>query len=266
MGSSTEHSAYGPTRNPWDLDRIPGGSGGGSAAALAAFEAPLAHRHRHRRLDPPARRGHRHRRGQADLRRGLPLRPGRPGQLPGPGRPGRPDGARRRAAARGDRRARPARLDHLDAPVPPVVEAAARAGATEDLTGLKVGVITRAARRGLPAGRAGPVRRGGRSSWSPAGAEVVEVSLPELRDALAAYYLILPSEASQQPGQVRRDALRPAGPARGHRRAERRGGHAGHPRRRLRRRGQAPDHPRAPTRCPPATTTPTTARRRRSAR
>ncbi|WP_246360361.1 amidase, partial [Nocardioides massiliensis] len=42
MGSSTEHSAYGPTRNPWDLDRIPGGSGGGSAAAVSAFEAPLA--------------------------------------------------------------------------------------------------------------------------------------------------------------------------------------------------------------------------------
>ena len=42
MGSSTEHSAYGPTHNPWDLDRIPGGSGGGSAASLAAFEAPLA--------------------------------------------------------------------------------------------------------------------------------------------------------------------------------------------------------------------------------
>ena len=42
MGSSTEHSAYGPTRNPWDLSRIPGGSGGGSAAAVAAYEAPLA--------------------------------------------------------------------------------------------------------------------------------------------------------------------------------------------------------------------------------
>ena len=42
MGSSTEHSAYGPTHNPWDLDRIPGGSGGGSAAAVTAFMAPLA--------------------------------------------------------------------------------------------------------------------------------------------------------------------------------------------------------------------------------
>src|SRR2546421_2566135 len=55
MGSSTENSGYFPTRNPWDLDRVPGGSSGGSAAAVAAGGAIIALGTATRGSGPPPR-------------------------------------------------------------------------------------------------------------------------------------------------------------------------------------------------------------------
>ena len=162
MGSSTENSALRPDAQPvGPRAASPAARRGGSAAAVAAFEAPLGDRHRHRRLDPPAGRRHRHRRRQADLRRRLPLRPGRLRLLAGQAGPAGPHGARCGAAARGHRRARPAATRPRSTRR---CRRSSRPRGTRDVAGMRIGVVKRARRRGLPARRAGPVPRGGRAA------------------------------------------------------------------------------------------------------
>ena len=113
MGSSTENSAYGPTRNPWDPDRVPGGSSGGSAAAVAVGSALGALGSRHRRFDPPAGGAVRGRRHEADLRPGEPLRPDRLRLVARPDRTVRSHGGGRSGDPRGHRRLGSARChDH----------------------------------------------------------------------------------------------------------------------------------------------------------
>ena len=191
MGSSTEHSAYGATHNPWDLDRIPGGSGGGSAAALAAFEAPLAiGTDTGGSIRQPASvtgtvgvkptYGGVSRYGQIALASSL--------DQPGPCARTVLDTALLHAAIAGYD---PMDSTSINAAVPDVVGAAKRA----DVRGMKIGVVKELGGDGYQAGvsqryaEALEILQG-------LGAEVVEVSCPSFEYALGAYYLILPSEAS----------------------------------------------------------------------
>jgi aspartyl-tRNA(Asn)/glutamyl-tRNA(Gln) amidotransferase subunit A len=204
MGSSTENSAYGPTRNPWDLDRIPGGSGGGSSAALAAYQAPLA----------------------IGTDTGGSIR--QPGSVTGTvGVKPTYGGVSRYGliafsssldqAGPCARTVLDAALLHeviagydpmdstsIDAPVPSVV-AATKEGAQGDLSGVRVGVVTQFAGDGYQPG----VLRSFEAAVSQLkelGAEIVEISCPSFDYALPAYYLIAPSEASSN--LARFDAMR----------------------------------------------------------
>ncbi len=204
MGSSTEHSAYGPTKNPWDLTRIPGGSGGGSAAAVAAFEAPLA----------------------IGTDTGGSIR--QPGAVTGTvGVKPTYGGVSRYglvALANSLDQAGPVTRTVLDSallhevigghdpkdstsipsPVPSLVEAA-RAGAGGDMTGLKVGVIKELTGDGYQPGVQARFDEA-LELLVKAGAETVEVSCPSFKHALATYYLILPAEASSNLAKF--DAMR----------------------------------------------------------
>ncbi len=205
MGSSTENSAYGPTRNPWDTDRVPGGSGGGSAAALAAFQAPLA-------IGTDTGGSIRQ---PAALTSTVGVKPtygtvSRYGLVAcassldqgGPCARTVLDTALLHQVIAGHD---PHDSTSVDAEVPDVV-AAARAGATGDLTGVRVGVVKQ-----LRSGEG--YQPGVLASFTAAvdqltalGAEVVEVDCPHFDHSLAAYYLILPSEVSSN--LARFDAMR----------------------------------------------------------
>ncbi|MET3636051.1 Asp-tRNA(Asn)/Glu-tRNA(Gln) amidotransferase subunit GatA [Curtobacterium sp. NPDC087080] len=196
MGSTTEFSAYGPTRNPWDLDRIPGGSGGGSAAAVAAHEAPFA----------------------LGSDTGGSIR--QPGAVTGTvGVKPTYGGVSRYGAialASSLDQIGPVSRTVLDAAllhdvigghdpkdstsIPdawPSMAAAAREGLQADtLRGLKVGIVKELA--GGEGFQAGVTQRFRETVaiLEQAGAEVVEIDAPSFAYAISAYYLILPAEAS----------------------------------------------------------------------
>jgi aspartyl-tRNA(Asn)/glutamyl-tRNA(Gln) amidotransferase subunit A len=194
MGSSTEYSAYGPTRNPWDLGRIPGGSGGGSAAALAAYEAPLAiGSDTGGSIRQPGAvtgtvgakptYGSNSRYGLVAFSSSL--------DTPGPCARTVEDTALLHEVISGHD---PRDSTSIPAPVPAVV-AAARKGASGDLTGVRIGLVREFGSEGAEPGVTAAVRDSV-EAMVKLGAEVVEVSCPHFLYALPAYYLIAPSECS----------------------------------------------------------------------
>ncbi|MBO0808803.1 MAG: Asp-tRNA(Asn)/Glu-tRNA(Gln) amidotransferase subunit GatA, partial [Actinobacteria bacterium] len=201
MGSSTENSAFGTSRNPWDLDRVPGGSSGGSAAAVAAFQAPVGiGTDTGGSIRQPASvcglvgvkptYGGSSRYGLVAFASSL--------DTPGPLARTVLDAALVHEAISGHD---PCDATSVDAPVPPVVAAARQA----DVSGLQVGVVSEFSGDGY---QPGVLARFGEAVelLESLGAKVTEVSCPHFSYALPAYYLIAPSEASSN--LARFDAMR----------------------------------------------------------
>ncbi|MGE5141055.1 MAG: Asp-tRNA(Asn)/Glu-tRNA(Gln) amidotransferase subunit GatA, partial [Rudaea sp.] len=191
MGSSTENSSYGVTRNPWDLDRVPGGSSGGSAAAIAADEAIFA-------LGTDTGGSTRQ---PASLSGCVGLRPSygrvsRWGVIAfassldqvGPMTKDVRDAALILNIIAG--------LDSrdstsVDAPVPDFTQALRN----DDLKGLRVGVPREYFVPGMTAATEAAIRAA-ISHLESLGAEIGEVSLPHTGYALPTYYILAPAEAS----------------------------------------------------------------------
>ena len=201
MGSSTEHSAYGPTRNPWDLNRIPGGSGGGSAAAVASFQAPLAiGTDTGGSIRQPASVtgtvGAKPTYGGVS-RYGLIAMASSLDQA-GPVSRTVLDSALLHEVIAGHD---PMDSTSLDAPVPAVVEAARRA----DVAGMRIGIVRELTGEGYQPGVQARFEEAV-AHLVDAGAQVVEVDCPSFTSALAAYYLVMPSEVSSNLAKF--DAMR----------------------------------------------------------
>ena len=191
MGSSTENSAFGPSHNPWDLSRVPGGSSGGSSAAVTAFEAPLGiGTDTGGSIRQPGAvcgivgvkptYGGSSRYGVVAFASSL--------DTPGPLARTVLDAALLHEAMSGHD---PCDSTSIDAPVPPVVAAARQA----DVNGLRVGVVTELSGDGY---QPGVLARVGEAVelLESLGAKITEVSCPHFTYALPAYYLIAPSEVS----------------------------------------------------------------------
>ena len=204
MGSSTENSAFGPTHNPWDLDRVPGGSGGGSSASLAAFEAPLA-------IGTDTGGSIRQ---PASVTGTVGVKPTYGGvsryglvafssslDQAGPCARTVLDAALLHEVIGGHD---PLDSTSINAPVPPVV-AAAREGTGGDLRGVKVGVVSEFTGEWYQAGVTGAFELAV-DALRQLGAEIVKVSCPSFDYAMPAYYLIAPSEVPSN--LARFDAMR----------------------------------------------------------
>jgi aspartyl-tRNA(Asn)/glutamyl-tRNA(Gln) amidotransferase subunit A len=201
MGSSTENSAFGPSRNPWDLSRVPGGSSGGSAAAVAAYQAPLGiGTDTGGSIRQPAAvcglvgtkptYGGSSRYGLVAFASSL--------DTPGPLSRTVLDAALLHEVMSGHD---PRDSTSLDAPVPPVVSAARHA----DVAGLRIGVVSELSGEGYASGVLARFNEAVELLES-LGAKITEVSCPHFSYALPAYYLIAPSECSSN--LARFDAMR----------------------------------------------------------
>lgn len=194
MGSSNENSAFGPAHNPYDTERTPGGSGGGTAAALASGQAPLGiGTDTGGSIRQPAALtntvGVKPTYGTVS-RYGLIAAASSLDQAGPCGRTVLDTALLHEVIAGHDA----FDATSVDKPVAPVVAAACE-GATGDLSGVKVGLIKQFERDGW--------QEGVMENYHAAveqlreqGAEIVEVDCPHFDDALAAYYLIMPCEVS----------------------------------------------------------------------